>query len=478
MVHDMKKSIFTLVWLLSATCAVQAQEHPDSTESPHPWRAVGEVALANGMIHLTGRYLMNEPYAKTALHSIRRNLNSGFVWDDDNFLLNHVGHPTEGTLYYNAARSSGMNFWQSLPFVFAGSLMWEMAGEREKPSINDMITTTVVGAGLGEVTHRLAGRIIREQEHGPRRFFREVSAALINPAQGFNRLVTGRAWKIRHDDRAALEEHDGHPADEKADDDSDAPRLMLGGSYLAASDDFQNGRVLPFFAFSIDYGQAADGEQHHIPYDFFTGEAALNFGKGQPFASHLQVTGRLCSMPIADNRQMVGELGLYQFFDYENYELKDSTHTAPFPYGEMASVGPGITLVMPQLTPVLSAEQRFYVKGIVLGASKTDYYHVDKRSYNYGSGYGSAMMSRLKWQKVGMVQLDADYLHLYTISDKWGDRGDTRILSLGLKVRASLSQSLSLMIGATRVSRHSHYRTHPSHSVSCYQLETALQLEL
>lgn len=478
MVHDMKKGIFTLVWLLSATCAVQAQEHPDSTESPHPWRAVGEVALANGMIHLTGRYLMNEPYAKTTLHSIRRNLNSGFVWDDDKFLLNHVGHPTEGTLYYNAARSNGMNFWQSLPFVFAGSLMWEMAGEREKPSINDMITTTVVGAGLGEVTHRLAGRIIHEQEHGPRRFFREVSAALINPAQGFNRLVTGRAWKIRHDNRAALEEHDGHPADEKADDDSDAPRLMLGGSYLAASDDFQNGRVLPFLAFSIDYGQAADGEQHHIPYDFFTGEAALNFGKGQPFASHLQVTGRLFSTPIVDNRRIVGELGLYQYFDYENYELRDSTHLSPFPYGEMASVGPGVAFVMPQIMPVLSAEQRFFLKGVALGASKTDYYHVDKRSYNYGSGYGAAMMSRLKWQQVGLLQLDADYLHLFTMSDRLGDRGDTRILSLGLKLRASLSQQISVMMGASRISRRSHYRDCPTHSVSCYQLEAALQLAL
>lgn len=464
-----KRSLIT-VWLLSWVCALVAQEQPDSLEPARPWRAVGEVVLTDALVHLTGRCLMNESFAKTTLHSVRTNLTSRLTWDDNSFLLNHMGHPCQGSIFYNAARSNGMNFWQSLPFTLAGSLVWEIAGETESPSINDLITTTLAGTGLGEVTHRLAGRIIREDERGPRRLMREVSAALINPAEGFNRLVTGRAWKVRRDGRQSVES--GHEAD------SDAPRLMAGVRYLAATDAFQDARMHPFFAFSIDYGQAADGEGHDTPYDFFSGDAALTFGGGQPLVSQLHVTGRLCSTPIVDRKQAFGELGLYQYLGYEDSELNDSSHVSPFPYGEMASVGPGIAFVFPRLSPVLSAEQRFFAKCVGLGVSKSDYYHTDERNYNYGSGYGAAVMSRLVWRRAGMLQLDVNYLRLFTLSDRLGDRGNTRLLSVGLKARACLSRQLSLLVSASRQSRHSHYRQHPSHEASCYELKGALQLTL
>ena len=41
------------------------------------------------------------------------NLQSGFNWDDDVFGVNQVAHPYHGSLYFNAARSSGYDFWGS-----------------------------------------------------------------------------------------------------------------------------------------------------------------------------------------------------------------------------------------------------------------------------------------------------------------------------------------------------------------------------
>lgn len=470
MVCDMKIRSFIIVCLLSWGCALGAQEHPDSVEPPHIWRALGELGIVNGTIHAVNRFVMNESYAKTNLHSIGTNLTSGFTWDSDNFQLNQLGHSCQGTLFYNAARSNGMNFWQSLPFALTGSLVWEMMGENESPSINDLITTTVAGAAMGETAHRLAARIIREHEQGPRRFIREVSAALIDPAGGITRLLTGRAWKVKSGQ--------GNTASE-AEDDSDAPRLMVGACYLAVTDESQAAHPHPFFAFTMDYGQAADGERHDTPYDFFSAEAALTFGKGQPLVSHIQVTGRLCSMPIVDSKKVFGDFGLYQYFAYDDSRLPDdSAKPSPFPYGEMASVGPGVAFVFPRLTSSLTAEQRFFAKGVALGASKSDYYKMGDRDYNFGSGYGAAMMSRLTWQRVGMLQLDANYLHLFTWNNRLGDNSNTRLFNIGLKARVGISRLFSLMMGASLISRHSYYHQYPSRRVSCYELKAALQYAL
>lgn len=57
------------------------------------------------------------------MRTIRDNLNTGFVWDNDVFIMNMFAHPYHGNLYFNVARSNGMNFWESAPNALGGSLM-------------------------------------------------------------------------------------------------------------------------------------------------------------------------------------------------------------------------------------------------------------------------------------------------------------------------------------------------------------------
>jgi hypothetical protein len=83
------------------------------------------------------------------MHTIKKNLKGGFVWDNDQMGTNMFLHPYHGNLYYNSARSRGFNYWESGLFALGGSAMWELFMENEYPSINDIIATPIGGLSLG-----------------------------------------------------------------------------------------------------------------------------------------------------------------------------------------------------------------------------------------------------------------------------------------------------------------------------------------
>ena len=131
----------------------------------------------------TGR----EDYAVN-LSTIRQNLHSGWSSDRDPFNINQLGHPYQGSMYFGFARSAGFNYWESAGYTFAGSGFWEISGERTPPSINDQVASGIGGTFLGEALFRMSNLVL-EQGGGLPRFWREVGAAAISPATGFNRLV-------------------------------------------------------------------------------------------------------------------------------------------------------------------------------------------------------------------------------------------------------------------------------------------------
>src|SRR6185369_1322558 len=118
------------------------------------------------------------------------NLNSFWVIDQDPFSTNQLLHPYAGSVYHGFARSAGLNYWESLAYTFAGSLFWEIAGETTTPSRNDQIASGIGGSFLGEALFRMASLVL-ENANGTPRFWREVSAAVISPSTGFNRLAFG-----------------------------------------------------------------------------------------------------------------------------------------------------------------------------------------------------------------------------------------------------------------------------------------------
>lgn len=71
---------------------------------------------------------------RTNGNTIRTHLtDSRWVLDNDQFSVNQFLHPYGGTVYYGLARSAHLNFWESFLYAGAGSLIWEIVGEKTPP---------------------------------------------------------------------------------------------------------------------------------------------------------------------------------------------------------------------------------------------------------------------------------------------------------------------------------------------------------
>lgn len=110
--------------------------------------------------------MQNGHYARISFSTIKENFKHGFEWDDDHLGTNMFAHPYNGSLFYNAGRSNGFNFWQSELFAIGGSAMWEMFMECEYPSTNDIIATPVGGAAIGEVLYRTSDLVLDDRSKG------------------------------------------------------------------------------------------------------------------------------------------------------------------------------------------------------------------------------------------------------------------------------------------------------------------------
>ena len=246
--------------------------------------AVGSMLFANGFIHGMGR-LTSFECSEVTMHSLRRNFRSGFEWDNDRYFMNQLGHPYQGGLSFNAARNNGFTFLQSAAFTVAGSFLWEYCGEKEPPSINDMITTSVAGTLFGECSHRLANRVLDNSDRGARRVLREATAAFLNPLQGLERLLTGKMWKVRVNENE--DENENENENENA-----CVSISLTDRYVVAANGASHGSHHPFVAIAAEYGETADGEPHTHPYDFIDVDVSAS-SAAEPVSPHLQHSSHL-----------------------------------------------------------------------------------------------------------------------------------------------------------------------------------------
>lgn len=170
----------------------------------HFGKAAGSWALAELLPWSFDRNVFKADYAVISFKTIRHNFNpSSWAWDNDPFQTNQIGHPFHGSIFFNSFRANGYNFWQSAAATAFGSYIWESTAENQAPAPNDLINTTFGGIILGEMTHRLANKLINNHRRGFRRQASEVAATLINPMNGFTRLTNGQWGRISDNDPEA-----------------------------------------------------------------------------------------------------------------------------------------------------------------------------------------------------------------------------------------------------------------------------------
>ena len=440
-----------------------------------------EVTGINAFVHLFDRFVLAEDFAKTNLHTWHHNFKNGFVWDNDQFSTNLFAHPYHGNLYFNAARSQGLSFWQSAPYAVGGSLMWEFLGEIEPPAINDLIATSMGGICIGEVTHRISDLVLNDRSRGFRRFLREATATIIDPMKGLNRILSGKAWKVKGGSSNAAQEG-RYPVDFS---------ITAGNRYLADDGALFRGEHNPYVNLYLEYGDPlnSDGGQGK-PYDFFDAEVAFGMSSNQPLINQLRLLGRLWSAPMFEGRQLRAEVGFYQHFNYyDSKPVKDGTSLTPYRISEAASVGPGIIFQMPQVGSLSRLEQRFFLSGILLGGTKSDYYNIIDRDYNMGSGFSLKSKTHMEMRGFGRFILHAQYYHLYTWKgyenkdlstvdplylNAQGDRGNAGLLVVNPILEIDLDRKWSLSTHAAYYIRNTHYKYYDDVHAQTFELRAGL----
>lgn len=444
--------------------AVYAFDDP-ARQKKHPWRAALEAFGINVGVLLFDRYAMGADYAKISWSSIKHNIKTGFVWDNDQFSTNLFAHPYHGGLYFNSARSHGMSFWGSVPYSFCGSLMWETTCETEPPAINDLMATTFGGVCIGEITNRVSNLVFDDRLRGFPRFIREFLGTLICPVKGLNRIIYGDAWRVR-DSYYKYHDYNQIPVHFSA---------SAGYRYLADNGALFRGEGNPYVLFNLAYGDPFDCEQTK-PYDYFTADLQFGLSSNQPFITGVHLLGRLWSTPVTLSHGADMVFGLFQHFNYYDSEpVKDGTSLVPYRISEAASVGPGFICRFPKVGNLTKLEQRIFVDGILLGGSLTDYYHVIDRDYNMGSGYSVKASSLMEFGHVGSLSFGADYYRIYTWKgyenknlantdplylNAQGDKGNASLLVLNARFCLSLSKHIGLDMKVSNYWRDTYYKYH------------------
>ncbi len=452
-------------------------------QKKHPWKAALEAFAINVGVQCFDQFVMNEDFAKISFHSIKNNLKTGFVWDNDQFSTNLFAHPYHGGLYFNAARSNGMKFWESVPYSFCGSLMWETTCEIEPPAINDLMATTFGGVCIGEVTNRISDLVFDDRLRGFPRFVREFLGTVICPIKGLNRILNGDAWRVRGK-YYKYHDYDRIPV---------LFAVSAGYRYLADNNSLFRGEGNPYVRFNLSYGDPFK-EETSKPYDYFTADVQFGLSNNQPLVTEVHLLGRLWSVPVPVSKTMEAEFGIFQHFNYyDSQPVKNGTSLVPYRISEAASVGPGFIYRFPQVGNLSKLEQRIFVDAILLGGSLTDYYHVIDRDYNMGSGYSVKASSLLEFGKVGAFSVGADYYRIFTWkgyeNKDWentnplylnaqGDKGNASLLVLNARFVMALASHLNLDMNVSNYWRNTYYKYHANVNSRTFDVRIGLLYSL
>ncbi|HET9703791.1 MAG TPA: DUF3943 domain-containing protein [Vicinamibacterales bacterium] len=265
-----------------------------------PRRGVGRALLQTTLINVlyeTANLVRGQVTARITPKSWWENMSTGWVWDLDDFEVNQIGHPYQGSNYYNSGRANGLSFYESSAVTAFGSATWEYFGETNHPSLNDFINTTLGGIALGEMFHRAAWLVRDTRATGRGRLWREIGAMAIDPVTGYNRFRTGDAKRLTE-----------KPADmvPSALSGLAAAGVLWRGSQTRAV----NSTGQPFFEMDLLYGEPQTGRSR-TPYDAFS--VRLRFGGGSAF-SEARVRGRLMGEPMGGGKT---QLIVMQSYDYQ-----------------------------------------------------------------------------------------------------------------------------------------------------------------
>jgi len=410
-----------------------ATGQPFCCDQPKFAVAAAEIIALQAVPWFFNRHVADDETAVISIDSWLRNLREGFEWDNNDFKTNMFMHPFHGSVYFNAARSNGYDFWEATAFAWAGSFIWEMFGENNRGAINDWVATSMGGMAIGEAFHRTATSIRDNSATGFDRGAREFGAFFLDPVGGFNRLIRGEASRVGPNPEGR------HPAHA-----SSSTRL---GSRSLRSGDTDDKLSGGFFEMDIYYGDPY--EELDKPYDSFEMRFSVN-GNDTQRLGLLQIDGVLFGSKSSESDRGRKLFTVNQLYDYLNnslFEIGGQSLALTWRWDRKLS---DTWWLRAQVQPTVA----------VLWAVQSDITEeAEDRSYDFGSGGGAR--ARFYLTKNGRDWLEIRYLVNWsrTLS---GAAGSHVVQFLSARAQIPVFRSLGVGIDWSLGTRDSFYRDHPN----------------
>ena len=283
-----------------APAAVTAKDARRACDGCPPRRVGMSLLQTTGInvIYGLGNLARGQVTARVTPKTWWTNMQQGMVWDLDDFTVNQIGHPYQGSNYYNAGRANGLSFFESAAVTAFGSATWEFFGETNHGSLNDFINTTLGGITLGEMFHRTGWLIRNTHATGKGRLWSEIGATALDPITGLNRFASGDSSRVTDKPSDLLPSSLSGVASAGA-----LWRGTESSAFTAAGD--------PFLEVDGYYGDANVGRSR-TPYDAFW--LRIRFGGGSAF-SEARVRGRLFGQPLGKGGL---QFSVIQTYNYQN----------------------------------------------------------------------------------------------------------------------------------------------------------------
>lgn len=344
------------------------------------WIPASRVVLTNVVNWVVVRYVYKYDWARISPSTWKKNLKGPWVWDNDRFGINFLGHPHTGNYYFNTARANGFTFGQSFPFAVGGSLIWELFGEKDPPSRNDIINTPISGMFLGEILYRISSNILNDRTRGVNRVFREFLAGIINPPRAFNRLTQGKMFRV-----TGKEVYQKEPLN---------ITMSAGIHKVNENNHFGTGSTNAIFNLQFDYGDPFE-IRHRKPFDVFRLRLEARYGDEKRLVDNVGGYGFLFGKNIIKGKNGI-LAGIFQHYDYWNNKIFE-LGTLGFGPGIISRINIGrnsnlYSGIHVAVVPLAGNSTRF-------GPDTSDY-----RKYNFGGGFEGRMEETLnlsRWVSAG-----------------------------------------------------------------------------
>jgi hypothetical protein len=385
-----------------------------------------ETAVFNVGLNQFDRVALQASYAQVQWSTVENNFSHpALTISNDDIFINYLGHAYMGTVPFNAARSLGLNFWESLPFAEVSILAWEWTGENHVPYTNKIIESGMGGPLWGEAFHRISVLALENGEVP--KPVSAVFALALDPGGTIN-----YGFFRRPDDSI----------------DRTLWRAELYGGALGFAPSFAAGNTQALFGVDMVYG-LPDGSAGCVqPFDTFSLRADAG-GGGGPLTFDESIWGLIvgCRIPSAVVPAEWGLVGLSDFATGPGFRVAAE------------SVGPGLVLVARPFSHLrlrADALATFVVMGAAGTTLQTDNVSppdLPNGQALYSEGPGAEGMAEVEAIIAEVISLRATGRSWWILSLTTPGGGVARVETMGLRLELRLPAHQLIIAEATYAAR-------------------------